>query len=64
MPDRGVVISCTDVTAEREAARKLYELNEILEQRVMERTLELEDAPDRCRTGQRLEVALCRCRKP
>ena len=44
MPDRGFVISCTDVTAEREAARKLYELNEILEQRVMERTLELEDA--------------------
>ena len=44
MPDRGFVISCTDVTAEREAARKLHELNEILEQRVMERTLELEDA--------------------
>ena len=44
MPDRGFVISCTDVTAEREAAKKLYELNEILEQRVMERTLELEDA--------------------
>jgi signal transduction histidine kinase/CheY-like chemotaxis protein len=44
MPDRGFVISCTDVTAEREAAKRLYELNEILEQRVMERTLELEDA--------------------
>ena len=44
MPDRGFVISCTDVSAEREAAQKLYELNEILEQRVMERTLELEDA--------------------
>ncbi len=44
MPDRGFVISCTDVTAEREAAQKLYEMNEILEQRVMERTLELEDA--------------------
>jgi two-component system, sensor histidine kinase len=44
MPDQGFVISCTDVTAEREAAKKLYELNEILEQRVMERTLELEDA--------------------
>ena len=44
MPDRGFLISCTDVTAEREAAEKLYELNEILEQRVMERTLELEDA--------------------
>ncbi|WP_121634429.1 PAS-domain containing protein [Tropicibacter alexandrii] len=44
MPDRGFVISVTDVTAEREAAAKLAELNEILEQRVMERTLELEDA--------------------
>ncbi|WP_058247140.1 PAS-domain containing protein [Tropicibacter naphthalenivorans] len=44
MPDRGFVISVTDVTPEREAAQKLFELNEILEQRVMERTLELEDA--------------------
>ncbi|MFZ7090812.1 PAS-domain containing protein [Primorskyibacter sp. 2E233] len=44
MPDGGFVISVTDVTAEREAAQKLHELNEILEQRVMERTLELEDA--------------------
>ncbi|MBV2360920.1 PAS-domain containing protein [Thalassococcus sp. CAU 1522] len=44
MPDGGFVISCTDVTAEREAAAKLYEMNEILEARVMERTLELEDA--------------------
>ncbi|WP_417721756.1 PAS-domain containing protein [Salipiger sp.] len=44
MPDGGFLFSCTDVTAEREAARKLTELNEILEQRVMERTLELEDA--------------------
>jgi signal transduction histidine kinase/CheY-like chemotaxis protein len=44
MPDRGFVISVTDVSAEREAAQKLFELNEILEQRVMERTLELEDA--------------------
>ena len=44
MPDGGFVISCTDVTVEREAARKLFELNEILERRVTERTLELEDA--------------------
>ncbi|WP_425102073.1 PAS-domain containing protein [Tropicibacter sp. S64] len=44
MPDGGFVISVTDVTTEREAAQKLHELNEILEQRVMERTLELEDA--------------------
>jgi two-component system, sensor histidine kinase len=44
MPDGGFVVSVTDVTSEREAARRLFEMNEILEQRVMERTLELEDA--------------------
>jgi signal transduction histidine kinase/CheY-like chemotaxis protein len=44
MPDQGFVISVTDVTAEREAAQKLAEINEILEQRVVERTIELEDA--------------------
>lgn len=44
MPDRGFVISVSDVTAEREAARALQEINELLERRVEERTLELEDA--------------------
>lgn len=44
MPDGGFLITCTDVTADREAAQNLFEMNEILEQRVMERTLELEDA--------------------
>ncbi|WP_425091303.1 PAS-domain containing protein [Tropicimonas sp. S265A] len=44
MPDHGFVISFTDVTAEREATRTLFQVNELLEQRVMERTLELEDA--------------------
>ncbi|WP_208347322.1 PAS-domain containing protein [Pseudaestuariivita rosea] len=44
MPDQGFVISFTDVTSEREAANALFEVNELLEQRVMERTLELEDA--------------------
>lgn len=44
MPDRGFVISFTDVTAEREAARALREMNETLERRVEERTLELGDA--------------------
>ncbi|PWE32549.1 hybrid sensor histidine kinase/response regulator [Maritimibacter sp. 55A14] len=44
MPDRGFVISFSDVTAEREAARALAHANERLEQRVLERTLELEDA--------------------
>ncbi|SMX32644.1 PAS-domain containing protein [Maliponia aquimaris] len=44
MPDRGFVISFTDVSAERQAARALAEANELLERRVLERTLELEDA--------------------
>ncbi|QBF30603.1 PAS-domain containing protein [Thalassococcus sp. S3] len=44
MPDRGFVISFTDITAEREAVQAIREANETLEQRVMERTLELEDA--------------------
>ncbi|ETX15523.1 histidine kinase [Roseivivax halodurans JCM 10272] len=44
MPDGGFVISVTDVTQEREAAQRLAEMNEALESRVMERTLELEDA--------------------
>lgn len=41
MPDRGLVISFTDVTAERAAARTLSEMNELLEQRVADRTREL-----------------------
>jgi signal transduction histidine kinase/ActR/RegA family two-component response regulator len=44
MPDRGLVISFTDVTSERAAARTLYEMNELLEQRVDDRTRELEMA--------------------
>ncbi|PSL20145.1 PAS-domain containing protein [Shimia abyssi] len=44
MPDGGFVISFTDVSAERAAARALSEVNETLERRVMDRTLELEDA--------------------
>ncbi|MBT53105.1 MAG: hybrid sensor histidine kinase/response regulator [Mameliella sp.] len=44
MPDRGFVISFTDVSVERQATRALAEANELLERRVMERTLELEDA--------------------
>lgn len=42
--DSGFLISFTDVTAERDAARALAEANELLERRVMARTLELEDA--------------------
>lgn len=44
MPDGGFVMSFTDVTAEREAIEALSRANETLEARVMERTLELEDA--------------------
>ena len=44
MPDHGFVISFTDVTSERDAASALREMNETLERRVEERTLELEDA--------------------
>jgi signal transduction histidine kinase len=44
MPDRGFVMSFTDVTAEREAMAALSQANETLEARVRERTLDLEDA--------------------
>jgi len=41
MPDQGLVISFTDVTSERAAARTLSEMNELLERRVADRTREL-----------------------
>ncbi len=44
MPNKGFVISFTDVSAERAAVRAISEVNETLEHRVAERTLELEDA--------------------
>jgi two-component system, sensor histidine kinase len=44
MPDGGFVMSFTDVSAERSAIEALSRANETLEARVMERTLELEDA--------------------
>lgn len=44
MPDRGFVVSLTDLTAERAAAARLSEANEMLELRVIERTMELQDA--------------------
>lgn len=44
MPDGGFVLSFSDVTAERAALVALSQANETLEARVMERTLELEDA--------------------
>lgn len=44
LPDGGFVISFTDVTAERNAAQALREINERLEARVAERTTELASA--------------------
>lgn len=44
LPDNGFVISFTDVTREREATRTLARANETLERRVIERTLELQEA--------------------
>ena len=41
MPNGGFVVSFTDVTAERDAARALEQMNEALETRVTERTKEL-----------------------
>ena len=41
MPDRGFVISFTDVTSERQAARALFDMNETLEAGVIARTEEL-----------------------
>lgn len=43
-PDGGFVLSVTDVSAERASARALHEANELLEERVTSRTLDLEDA--------------------
>ncbi|SPH17242.1 Autoinducer 2 sensor kinase/phosphatase LuxQ [Defluviimonas aquaemixtae] len=44
MPDRGFVMSFTDITTERHAMRAIREANETLEQRVHDRTTELADA--------------------
>lgn len=44
IPENGFVISVSDVTSERAAVRAIREVNELLEARVAERTLELEDA--------------------
>lgn len=44
MPDRGFVMSFSDITAERHSLRALRDAKETLEQRVEERTVELADA--------------------
>ena len=44
MPDRGFLFSFTDVTAERQAVEDMARAKETLEARVVERTLDLEDA--------------------
>jgi signal transduction histidine kinase len=46
MPDRGFVISFTDLTTERRAISEMHRLNETLEARVQARTIELEAARD------------------
>jgi two-component system, sensor histidine kinase len=47
MPDRGFVMSFSDITAERAAVRAISEAKQTLEQRVQDRTLELAEALDR-----------------
>ncbi|MGZ2256540.1 PAS-domain containing protein [Roseobacter sp. A03A-229] len=49
MPDRGFVISFTDITQERQTSSALRELNETLEKRVADRTIELGKALDAAR---------------
>jgi signal transduction histidine kinase/CheY-like chemotaxis protein len=44
LPDGGFVMSFSDVSAERAAVKTMSRVNETLERRVTERTLELEDA--------------------
>ena len=44
IPAQGFVISFTDISQERAATRAVREANETLERRVLERTLELQDA--------------------
>ncbi|ATX64970.1 hybrid sensor histidine kinase/response regulator [Roseinatronobacter bogoriensis] len=46
MPDRGFVMSFTDMTKERRAIAEMHRLNETLEARVRARTVELESARD------------------
>ena len=49
MPDRGFVISLSDITAERQAEQALRDMNETLERRVDERTNELGHALEEAR---------------
>jgi signal transduction histidine kinase/CheY-like chemotaxis protein len=51
MPEGGVLLSFEDVSAEREALRRLHEVNETLEARVLERTEALIAARDAAETA-------------
>ena len=67
MPDHGFVISFTDVTSERAGAAALQAANDSLEQRVAERTLELEAAlreAERANATKSRFVAAAKSRSP
>lgn len=53
MPDKGFVISFTDISAERDARKSLFEINETLEARVSARTAELVEARDAAEQANR-----------
>jgi PAS domain S-box-containing protein len=52
----GYIGACTDVTEARGAEQAMRELNDTLEQRVAERTVELEQAQEALRQSQKLEA--------
>ncbi len=52
----GYIGACTDVTASRQAEQAVRDLNDTLEQRVAERTAELEQTQEALRQSQKLEA--------
>jgi len=51
-----VAVLFQDITERRNAERRLHEMNETLERRVMERTLALEKSQDALRQAQKMEA--------